>query len=362
MECPLQSKRVVVAMSGGVDSAVAALLLREAGYDVIGVFFCLRTSCDQTYGRKACCSPEDATDARRIAAKLGIEFHVIDVSKDFEPIITSFIDEYRNARTPNPCIHCNRSVKFAKLIEFADSLGVTQVATGHYARVIDYSGQKVIARAVAREKDQSYVLVGLSADMVPRLLFPLGEIANKSEVRAKARTMGLEVHDKPDSQEICFTPNGDWKQLLKAQDAEDSGAGVIQDSSGKILGRHDGYAYFTIGQRRGLGVAGGIPLYVTHIDAQSHTVTLGPRSELESRGLAAAGANWFINVEKVFEASVKIRYAHTPVPATIVIKNDDSFEVHFAAPVSAVTPGQAAVVYNGDIMLGGGWIESALQT
>ena len=361
MKQPLQSKHVVVAISGGVDSATAAFLLRQAGYEVTGVFFCLRSACTPSYGRKTCCSPEDAADARRIADKLGIEFHVIDVSKDFEPIIDYFVEEYKNGRTPNPCILCNERVKFARLLEFADSAGAAYVATGHYARVTDYHNKPVIARAAAAGKDQSYVLFSIPPDKISRILFPLGRFPDKDEVRKTAKAAGLDVYDKPDSQEICFAPDGDWKQLLKADDLKNAGAGVVRDSSGKVLGHHNGYADFTIGQRHGLGIAGGIPLYVTGIDAESCEITIGPRCELEATGLKAVRANWFVDVDSSFEACVKIRYNNKPSAATVFLQQDNSFEVRFAAPVLAITPGQAAVVYKEDILLGGGWIESAFR-
>jgi len=353
-------EKVLVAMSGGVDSAVAAALLVAAGFDVTGVFLCLQT--DRTGGNeRSCCSPQDAADARNIASKLGIPFKALSVADDFASIIDSFVEDYENGRTPNPCIRCNERVKFGKLFELADSVGARHVATGHYARIVDRDGQPVIAPAKAGGKDQSYVLFRLPRQWLGRILFPVGDLESKQGVRKIASGLGLEVHDKPDSQDICFVPDGDYASLLAARGSRALRPGDIVDSGGRVVGKHDGYGRFTIGQRRGTGVAMGRPAYVVGIDPVNAVVTLGSREELLSNGLTACGANWQVDVPSSFEATVKIRYNHRGAPATVTRTGDDTFEVRFRDPIEAVTPGQAAVVYSDGCLLGGGWIERSVK-
>jgi tRNA-specific 2-thiouridylase len=353
-------EQVLVAMSGGVDSAVAAALLVEAGFDVTAVFLCLRM--DRAYGGndRSCCSPQDAADARRIASKLGIPLRTLSVAGDFEAIIDSFVEDYENGRTPNPCVRCNEQVKFRRLLELADSLGVDRVATGHYARIADREGRPAISAARAAGKDQSYVLCRLPAAWLSRVLFPVGDLESKQTVREIAGRLGLEVHDKPESQDVCFVPDGDYASLLEARGSRALRAGDIVDSAGRVLGRHEGYGRFTIGQRRGTGVAGGRPAYGTHIDPQNAVVTIGPREELLANGLTACGANWQVAVPSSFEATVKIRYNHRGAPARVTRTGDDTFEVRFHDPLEAVTPGQAAVVYSDGWLLGGGWIQDTV--
>lgn len=354
-------EKVLVAMSGGVDSAVAAALLVEAGYDVTAVFLCLQI--DRTYGsnERSCCSPQDAADARNIASRLGIPFKVLSVAGDFEAIIDSFVEDYENGRTPNPCVRCNEQVKFRRLFELADSLGARHVATGHYARIADCRGQPAISVARAAGKDQSYVLFRIPRGQLSRILFPLGDLESKQAVRKIAGGLGLAVHDKPDSQDICFVPGGDYASLLEARGSRALRAGDIVDSSGRVVGRHSGYGRFTIGQRRGTGVAVGRPAYVIGIDPQNAVVTLGSREELLAAGLMAGDAKWQVDVPASFEAVVKIRYNHRGAPARVALTGDDTFEVHFHDPLEAVTPGQAAVVYSDGCLLGGGWIEDKLK-
>ncbi len=351
-------EKVLVAMSGGVDSAVAAAMLIEAGYDVTGVFMCLGVAGSPDSEGRGCCSPQDAADARRVAQKLGIELYVLNLQDEFLPIIDNFVDEYVRGRTPNPCIHCNTHIKFGRLVRQADSLGMQYVATGHYARIVDSAGQSAIARGRFRWKDQSYALFGITRENLGRILLPVGEVEDKQRVRSTARELGLEVHDKPDSQEICFVPDDDYIALLRDRAPQALTAGEIVNSAGEVLGRHEGYASFTIGQRRGLGVAGGVPLYVTHIDPAEARVTIGPREEVLSRRLTASGANWHVDVPEQFNAIVQIRYRHCGVPATVRLTGADTFEVEFAEDVPAITPGQAAVVYDGQVVLGGGWIDA----
>jgi tRNA-uridine 2-sulfurtransferase len=364
-------KKVLVAVSGGVDSAVAAALLLKEGYDVTAVFLCL-----QQFGpeltvegmehaiesnSRSCCTPQDAADARRIAAKLGIKFISLSATKDFETIIKSFIDDYEKGRTPNPCVKCNEKIKFGKLFELADSLGVQYVATGHYARIVDYKGSHAIAPALAPGKDQSYVLFSLPREKLDRIIFPLGKLKNKQAVRDIAKELGLEVHDKPDSQDICFVPDGDYAKLLEKYNSSALRAGDFLDTSGKIIGTHDGYGRFTIGQRRGTGIAAGHPVYVTGINPQTAEVTIGEKNDLLATGLTADGANWQVDIPAEFDATVKIRYNHRGAAAKVIITGKDTFEVRFDKPLEAVTPGQAAVVYSGNCLLGGGWIKEKIK-
>ena len=375
---------ILVGMSGGVDSSVAAALLRRQGYHVIGVFLCMGRSVEADHDTSGCCSPQDgdpncdmsrlgtpAADARRVAQRLGIDLFVLDASAGFARLIDDFIDEYARGRTPNPCIHCNARIKFARLLGRADELGAEFVATGHHARLgkgpqsrhiaigdpAAPDGRPAILRS--RTKDQSYALMQLPRDWLGRILLPIGELADKAEVRRIAAELGLEVADKPDSQEICFAGDDHAAFLLRRRPGAFR-AGPIIDAAGRELGRHDGVGRFTIGQRRGLGVATGKPVYVTRIDAATATVTVGPRDALLARGLRAIGANWHIDPPPVgaeFDAIVQIRYNHEGAAARVRITGPDSFEVQFAEPVLAVTPGQAAGLYDGRRLLGGGWIE-----
>jgi len=346
-------EKVLVAMSGGVDSAVAAYLLREAGYDVTGVFLCMGGAVaggDETSGR---CWPADAADARRAAEMLGIELSVLDAGRDFARIIDYFVAEYARGRTPNPCIHCNTLVKFGRLIARADALGAGYVATGHHARVVDGAIHR------SAEKDQSYALFGIRRADLGRVLLPIGEVPGKAEVRRIASAIGLPVAERPDSQDICFV-DGDHVELLRRRRPEALAPGRIVDSAGNVLGTHDGVGHFTIGQRRGLGVARGEPMYVTRIDPATATVTIGPRDEVVSLRLSASGANWHVDPPALgseFDAVVQIRYNHGGAPGRVRITGAETFEAAFAEPVTAVTPGQAAVVYEGRRLLGGGWID-----
>ncbi len=349
--------KVLVAMSGGVDSAVAAMLLQEEGYDVTGVFLCLKRAADDRAPSRACCSPADADDARRVAEILSIQLLTLPVSDAFEPIIEDFVAEYARGRTPNPCIHCNTKIKFGRLFDVADSLGAKYIATGHHARIADCNGPAIF-RAKGRRKDQSYALFGIPRNRLSRILLPVGELEGKEQVRRIARRIGLPVHDKPDSQETCFVPDDDYVSLLRDRAPEALRAGKIVTSGGQVLGNHDGYARFTIGQRRGLGVAAGTPIYVTRIDPVTATVTAGPREELMSDHLVASKANWHRDTPDEFKAIVQIRYNHRGAPGTVRITAPTTFEVAFDAPVPAITPGQAAVVYDEDRLLGGGWTET----
>jgi len=379
--------KVLVAMSGGVDSSVAAALLREQGYDVTGIFMCLGTA-GGSDASQGCCSPQDAADARRVAEHLGIDLYVLNLAGEFEPIIDYFVQEYVNGRTPNPCILCNARIKFGRLIQHADALGARYVATGHYARVATNSPSTdpsvlaeranahatpcvgsssvgtdclgtAVTRGLARAKDQSYALFGVDRRHLGRILLPIGEFADKAAVRAKARELGLLTHDKPDSQEICFVPDDDYVELLRRRAPEALTPGDVVDAAGNVLGRHEGYARFTIGQRKGVRIAGKEPMYVTAIDPAAARVTLGNRQQVMVRRLWARSANWHADVTGEFDATVQIRYNHSGAAARVTVTGPDTFEAQFAEPVSAITPGQAAVVYLEDRMLGGGWIERA---
>ena len=344
-------------MSGGVDSAVAASMLIDAGYEVTGVFMCLGSAGGADTASRGCCSPADAADARLVAEMLGIDLFVLDLGGAFAPLIADFAAEYAAGRTPNPCIHCNTLIKFGRLLARADSLGADYIATGHYARIVEFDDRPAIARAAADGKDQSYALFAIPRGVLGRILLPVGEIEDKASVRQAARDLGLAVHDKPDSQEICFAPDNDYVSILASLAPEALTPGDIVDSSGAVLGRHDGYGRFTIGQRRGLRIAAGVPMYVTKIDPATATVTIGPRDEIMSHHLKASGANWHCEAPGRFSATVQIRYNHPGAPAEVSITGDETFEVEFHEPVSAITPGQAAVIYDGDRMLGGGWID-----
>jgi tRNA-specific 2-thiouridylase len=369
--------KVIVAMSGGVDSSVAACLLQERGYECVGVFMRVGdphlepdeaspvgTNAQPRRLKHGCCAASDALDACTVAGKLDIPFYALDFERDFDRIIEYFVDEYSRARTPNPCVMCNMELKFGKLLRYADMMDAEFVATGHYARILRQEGQTHLARSLNRAKDQSYVLFGIRRDDLPRCLFPLGEIGDKGEVRRMAAKLGLRVHDKPESQEICFVQNNDYKQVVRARRPETLRPGEVHDSAGNLLGTHEGVASYTIGQRRGLGIATGSPIYVTRLDVEANIVTVGPREELLSGGLVADQVNWLTDPPPVGEsrpAEIKIRYMHTPAPGEIRVFDNGDVECRFNDPQPAVTPGQVAVFYDDEAMvLGGGWIAGSI--
>ncbi len=369
--------RIVLAMSGGVDSSVAAALLREAGHEVIGVFMrhgettasacSLPSAVDPATPRRAalpiathkqgCCGASDADDARRVAAKLDIPFYAIDFQAEFTRIIDYFIAEYTAARTPNPCVVCNNWLKFGRLVEYADSVGAAFVATGHYARVVPGSEGPTLRRGVDEGKDQSYVLFGLERRLLERMLLPVGDFC-KTEIRRRAGELGLRVAEKPDSQEICFVPGGDHAAFIHARRGP-SERGEIVTTSGEVVGHHDGIERFTIGQRKGLGVAFGEPRFVVRLEVESRRVVIGERSELARRELTAGRANWLIAPPTTPRRCwAKIRYNSRPAEAIVETLPGDRLRVVFDEPRLGVAPGQAVVCYDGDQVLGGGWIES----
>jgi len=344
-------------MSGGIDSAVAALLLRRAGHDVTGVFMRNGVHVEEST-QKSCCSVGDAYDARRIADRLGFPFYAVNFADGFEGIIRNFVDEYNAGRTPNPCVLCNRDLKFGRLLQFSDSLGIRTIATGHYARLEPRSGRTALRRARDAKKDQTYMLFALSQAQLSRTLFPLGGL-EKPEVRSIAREAGLSIADKPESQEICFVPAGDYRELLRGRTPEAFGEGEFRTTDGELLGTHGGHQNFTVGQRRGLGVAAGRRLYVVRIEPETNTVVLGDEDELRRGEMAVGRVNW-VSIDAPtapVSAQVRIRHGHEPVPATLTAEAGGRVRAVFKEPQKIVTPGQAAVFYDGDLVLGGGWIE-----
>lgn len=407
----------MVAMSGGVDSSVAACLLREQGYEVVGLFMrlgsaekehhpltnaapdstlrdsagvddrasapsAMRSSASlahRTRGHlrlpvqaaavprrphQGCCSAADAADARYVAGMLDIPFYALNFQRDFENIIDNFADEYARGRTPNPCVMCNQHLKFGRLFEYADSIGADFVATGHYARIVrgegDRGGQAMLARGRDHGKDQSYVLFGIRSDRLDRILFPIGDLEKKT-VREIAKRYRLPNQDKPDSVEICFAPDRNYAPAVRKRRPDAFRPGMVVAPDGTPLGAHEGIGHFTIGQRRGLGIALGKPAYVMEIRADSATVVLGGVEDLCRPGLRAERVNFLAEAQEVFRAEVKIRYLHAPQPATVHRCAGSAADVCFDEPQRAITPGQAAVFYDGDCVIGGGWISKTLE-
>ena len=346
--------KVLVAMSGGVDSSVAALLLKKQGCDVSGVTMCLGVEVEENI-RRRCCSAQAIEDARRISAQLGIKHYVWDFSRELqEKVIKPFIQEYQNGRTPNPCIECNRYLKFGKLFEQMRSLGFDYLATGHYARLEKNNGEVVLKMAKDRDKDQSYFLYSIPKENLGSVLFPLGDLT-KDEVRRIAREEELSVYDKPQSQDICFIGK-DYREFIKNWIPDKSGD--ILNKEGKILGKHKGIFSYTIGQREGLGISAGKPLYVIEIKPEENQIIVGEKKDLKAKGLIADNIN--ILVERLpKQGNAKIRYTSKETNCFIE-KLNGKIKIIFEEPQFAVTPGQSVVLYDKDIVLGGGIIESVI--
>ncbi len=345
--------KVFVAVSGGVDSATAAAMLLGAGFDCTAVYMKLY---DQPLHK--------SSDAEKVAKHLGIPFKVLDLTDEFKSVIDYFCSEYKQARTPNPCVFCNRDIKFGKLFEYAKTKGADYIATGHYARIIKEENNFSLYAAANMAKDQSYMLAMIGRAVLGSVIFPVGRF-DKDQIRKKAKSLGLKVNSKPDSQEICFIPNNDYKAKLESLCPELVRQGNIIDSSGKILGTHNGIHNFTIGQRRGLGIAMGVPWYVTRLNALENTVTLGPEQELLHKGLTAVRPNWLIDRPgQAFAVLIKTRYNDEPVPG-YVYPDKEIVKIIFDQPVAAITPGQAAVFYlkdeKGLNLAGAGWIKEAFD-
>ena len=362
--------RVVLAMSGGVDSSAAAVLLQEAGHEVIGLFMRSGATEEATCsigfelpivsakpGHQGCCSAEDAADARRVADKLDIPFHALNFKDAFGRIKDYFADEYLAGRTPNPCVMCNNWLKFGKLWEFAQQVGADFIASGHYARIVDGPHQApALTRGRAADKDQSYVLFGIRRDILSKILFPVGDY-EKPVIRELAQKAGLRIFDKPDSQEICFIPDNDYAAFLERYRGRQETAGDIVDTSGRVLGQHDGFERFTIGQRKGIGLAFGDPRYVVRLEPETRRVVIGTREELARTSLTADRLNWLVDrPTEPIRCRAQIRYRHTAAEATATLINDDELRVDFDDAQFGVAPGQALVLYDNDRVLGGGWI------
>jgi len=381
---PALKKKVVVAMSGGVDSSVAAALLKEQGYDVIGCFMRLGSpdgvgqaedeecSIDSSSEvakqpakhKQGCCSVLDAGDARRVAQMLDVPFYVLNFQDEFGRVIDYFVSEYNRGRTPNPCVRCNDWLKFGRLAKYAEAVGADYVASGHYARVgVDpVTGKKTLLRGLDHKKDQSYVLFGMPPGHVEKLMLPIGEY-EKHDVRKLAEKYSLPVFNKPDSQEICFVPDQDYAGLVKRRSPDTFRSGELVSASGEVVGTHDGHQHFTIGQRKGVGVAFGYPIYVVDIDPRDNRVTLGDKESLLRSTLVAHQINVLTQrtaeLANGLRCQAKIRYNHSPQPAIVRQTGEDELTVTFDEAQSAITPGQAVVCYDNDVVLCGGWIDSS---
>jgi tRNA-specific 2-thiouridylase len=354
--------RVVVAMSGGVDSSVAAARLVEAGHEVIGLSMQLYDQREGGASFGSCCSLDDLYDARRVAATLGIPHYIVNFEEQFhDAVVRNFVDEYARGRTPIPCVHCNATLKFAHLVERAAGLDASAVATGHYARVRFDEDRRAyrLLRGVDRDKDQSYFLFALTQDQLSRALFPVGHLA-KTDVRASAARLRLSVADKPDSHEICFVPDrqtGDFVERHLDTDAPLDGD--IVDSGGALVGHHRGLHRYTVGQRKGLGISRSTPMYVLRLEPADRRIVVGPKDELGRRELTASTVNWIAGVppDGPRRVTARIRHRHADAPATVVAGSATTASLVFDTPQLAVTPGQAVVFYEGDDVVGGGWID-----
>lgn len=354
----MEKKRVLVAMSGGVDSSVAAMLLVEAGHEVIGVTMRLYSTEDQPRARlsQGCCTDDDIDDAREVCQILGIRHYVMNFEREFkEHVMDYFVNEYSRGKTPHPCLACNDKIKFDFLLRKSMALQADCIATGHYAQIVDADGAKRLLCGIDASKDQSYVLFGLGQEQLSSLMLPIGGYT-KDEIRSIAKRGGLPVADKPDSQEICFIPSGDYKQFVS--DRVTAVPGDIVDLEGSVLGQHSGIEFFTVGQRKGLGIQSQMPIYVLGINPDNHSVTVGSWDELHNQSLWASRAKYIDgkSFSEPVEVMAKIRYKAPMAPATL-IAHGSWVEIQFVEPQRAITPGQAVVFYQGDRVLGGAIIE-----
>lgn len=359
-------QKALIAMSGGVDSSVSAALMVQAGYDCIGVTMKLHTETGEPCGEKSCCTEKDAEDARGVCARLGMKYYVFNFTGDFEEnVIRRFVSAYENGFTPNPCIDCNRFMKFDRLYQRAEVLGCDFIVTGHYARIEfdEGRGRWLLKKAVNTEKDQSYVLYSLTQEQLSHTKFPLGGFASKDEVRAAAAELDLINAAKKDSQDICFVPDGDYAGFIRRYSGKDYPEGDFVDEKGNILGRHRGIICYTIGQRKGLGLSFPQPMYVAAKSIADNTVTLAPESSLYSLRLTAVDFNWISLSQPPSEpvrVMAKTRYRAKEAPAYASANPDGSVTVVFDEPQRAVTAGQAVVLYDGDVVVGGGTITDAM--
>ncbi|HUB87671.1 MAG TPA: tRNA 2-thiouridine(34) synthase MnmA [Verrucomicrobiae bacterium] len=353
-------QRVVCGMSGGVDSSATAALLLEQGYDVIGITLKLWPQDCVNRAEDKCCGPQAVTDARAVCDKLGVPYYLIDEATEFQKhVIQYFADEYKAGRTPNPCVMCNQNLKFGRLIDRADQLGADLIATGHFARIEKNAdgSRYLLKRGKDLKKDQSYFLFSLRQDQLARAIFPLGE-KTKNDTREVARHCNLKTADKEESMEICFVPDNNYGGFLQQANLVQKHRGEITDVHGHILGHHDGIEFYTIGQRKGLGITTPKPVYVVELDAENNRVIVGDESALDRDEFTAANCNWipFDKLTEPIEVTTKIRYNHPGTPATVTPTGNGSVKVKLHFAQRAVTPGQAAVFYQDDLVVGGGWI------
>ena len=347
--------RVVVGLSGGVDSSAAAALLLEQGYDVVGITLKLWPQDCVSRAEDKCCGPQAVMDARSVSHKLGIPYYLIDEADDFQKqVINYFAEEYKAGRTPNPCVMCNEKLKFGALISRARQLGAEYVATGHFARLERRNGRILLKRGRDPRKDQSYFLFSLKQEQLARALFPLGDLTK----RDIARNNQLKTAEKEESMEICFVPDKDYGKFLQQAKLVQKHQGEIVDLHGRVLGHHDGIEFYTIGQRKGLGISAPKPLYVVDLDVLSNRVVVGDESALERDGFKVERCNWipFDSPPASLELTAKIRYNHPGAPATVTPLPGGAAEVKLHTPQRAITPGQACVFYDDDLVVGGGWI------
>ena len=352
--------RVVVGMSGGVDSSATAALLLEQGYEVVGITLKLWPQDCVSRAEDKCCGPQAVTDARAVCHKLGIPYYLIDEAQEFQTkVIQYFADEYKAGRTPNPCVMCNQNLKFGRLIDRADQLGAQYIATGHFARLekSEDGSRTLLKRGRDFRKDQSYFLFSLRQDQLARAMFPLGE-KTKSDTREVARHCNLKTADKEESMEICFVPDNDYGKFLQQAKLVQKHRGDIVNLHGHVLGQHDGIEFYTIGQRKGLGISSPKPLYVVELDSETNRVVVGDESALERDEFLVDRCNWipFDEPPEALEVSAKIRYNHPGTSATVTRLSNGRAKVKLHTPQRAITPGQAAVFYQDDLVVGGGWI------